>query len=225
MSRPDHIRTGGKAEQTSPTGGEDRLPRRVVSNQLLLGEYTRMLREGLEVSLLIKGNSMYPFLVSNRDEVLLKEAKDPLKEGDILLFRRQDGDYVLHRLIRIRKHVFPEESAQTAESPGQHRDPDSQTAESPAQNRNPAEPAQGQMTGPRDPSGYYFTGDAQTLIEGPLRREQIIGIVLSVRRKGRWYSPGDFWWNFFEGPWRFLIPLRHPIITVYSRVRKVIRIR
>ena len=31
---------------------------------------------------------------------------------------------------------------------------------------------------------YYLIGDAQTVIEGPIQREQIFAVVTKVKRKG-----------------------------------------
>ena len=31
---------------------------------------------------------------------------------------------------------------------------------------------------------YYLIGDAQTVIEGPIQREQIFAIIIKVKRKG-----------------------------------------
>ena len=42
------------------------------------------------------------------------------------------------------------------------------------------------------PEGYYIVGDAQTQIEGPVKREQIFALITKVRRKERWMKPGDF---------------------------------
>ena len=35
---------------------------------------------------------------------------------------------------------------------------------------------------------YYLIGDAQTVIEGPIQREQIFAIIIKVKRKGKWLS-------------------------------------
>ena len=64
--------------------------------------------------------------------------------------------------------------------------------------------------------GYYMAGDAQTQIEGPLRRDQIFALVVKVKRKGRIIQPGDFWWEFFEHVWIRIIPLRKMIEKGYS---------
>ncbi|MDO4554439.1 MAG: S24/S26 family peptidase, partial [Lachnospiraceae bacterium] len=59
-----------------------------------------------------------------------------------------------------------------------------------------------------DSSGYYMVGDAQTEIEGPLRREQIFGLVTHVQRKKKIEKPGTFWWEFFEHIWLTCLPIR-----------------
>ena len=64
--------------------------------------------------------------------------------------------------------------------------------------------------------GYYMVGDAQTQIEGPLRRDQIFALVVKVKRKGKLIRPGDFWWEFFEHVWLRIIPVRKLIEKVYS---------
>lgn len=64
--------------------------------------------------------------------------------------------------------------------------------------------------------GYYMVGDAQTQIEGPLRRDQIFALVVKVKRKGKMIRPGDFWWEFFEHVWIRIIPVRKLIEKVYS---------
>ena len=42
---------------------------------------------------------------------------------------------------------------------------------------------------------YYMLGDAQTCVEGPLRREQIFALIVQVKRKGKILRPGNFWWE------------------------------
>lgn len=64
--------------------------------------------------------------------------------------------------------------------------------------------------------GYYIVGDAQTQIEGPVRRDQIFARITKVKRKGRILQPGDFWWEFFEHIWIRIVPLRRPAVGIYS---------
>ena len=57
-----------------------------------------MLNIGKSVKFTVVGNSMYPIFVSNRDKVTMKKA-EKIKKRDIILYRRADGSYVLHRVI------------------------------------------------------------------------------------------------------------------------------
>ena len=61
-----------------------------------------LLQAGERVPLPVQGNSMAPFLVSGRDQVWLEKPQTALKTGDILLYRRTGGAYILHRVCRIR---------------------------------------------------------------------------------------------------------------------------
>lgn len=69
------------------------------------GEYISVLRElvenGLEVSVKISGDSMYPFLHDGRDTAFFKAPDRELRVGDIVFFRRGNGQYILHRICRI----------------------------------------------------------------------------------------------------------------------------
>ncbi len=47
----------------------------------------------------IKGTSMNPLLYQGRDFVILKKPIFPLAIGDIPLYRRGDGSFVLHRIV------------------------------------------------------------------------------------------------------------------------------
>lgn len=47
----------------------------------------------------VTGTSMNPFLVQGRDFVLLRKTDLPLEIGDIPLYRRDDGTFVLHRIV------------------------------------------------------------------------------------------------------------------------------
>ncbi len=47
----------------------------------------------------ITGTSMNPLLYEKRDFVLIKKPQFPLEIGDIPLYRRNDGTFVLHRIV------------------------------------------------------------------------------------------------------------------------------
>lgn len=50
-----------------------------------------------------KGNSMLPTLRNNKDSVTLKSPLFPLKKYDIAFYVRDNGQYVLHRIVDIPK--------------------------------------------------------------------------------------------------------------------------
>lgn len=131
-----------------------------------------MLREAYleHQEMLVFGSSMAPFLIHARDMIYFKKPDRELQKGDIVFFRRKSGQFVMHRIWKIR------------------------------------------------PEGYYIVGDAQTQIEGPVKREQIFALITKVRRKEKWLEPGDFWWEFFEHVWLHMIPLRRGIMWCYAKV-------
>ncbi len=69
--------------------------------------------------------------------------------------------------------------------------------------------------------GYYMVGDAQTQIEGPLRRDQIFARIIKVKRKGKIIEPGDFWWEFFEHVWIRIVPVRRGIERAYAALKRL----
>ncbi len=50
----------------------------------------------------LEGDSMRPLIRRKRDYVTLVPAMRPLKRGDIVLFARVDGSFVLHRVCRMK---------------------------------------------------------------------------------------------------------------------------
>ena len=143
----------------------------MVDASVLIPEYRKMMEEGLEVPLLVSGSSMSPFIIHQRDRILLRRIDSPLRRGDMAMFQREDGTYVMHRICRIRG------------------------------------------------GEYYFVGDAQTEVEGPVRRDRIFAVVTAVQRKGVWQKPGMFWWEFFRTVWLWLRPVRPWLVKFYGWTR------
>lgn len=54
---------------------------------------------GGRAQLVVTGNSMYPTLRNRRDAVYLVSVQRPLRRGDVILYRRRGGQYVLHRIV------------------------------------------------------------------------------------------------------------------------------
>ena len=139
-------------------------------------QYVSVLRElteeGREVSMLIAGSSMEPFLCHYRDIIFFEKPRREIRRGDMVFYQRPGGQFVMHRVYRAAE------------------------------------------------DGYYFVGDNQTEIEGPLSRDAIFALITKVKRKGKMICPGDFWWVFFEKVWLRMLPLRKPISRLYSRVTR-----
>lgn len=54
----------------------------------------------------IRGVSMLPMLEQTTDAVRLVRAPERLKKYDLVLYRREDGQLVLHRVIGVRKKFY-----------------------------------------------------------------------------------------------------------------------
>ena len=61
-----------------------------------------LLQEDQTLKISPQGYSMCPFFVGGRDDVYLKAAVFPLKKGDIALYQRDSGQYIIHRVYRIK---------------------------------------------------------------------------------------------------------------------------
>lgn len=74
-------------------------------NIISMDEMTAIIKEQLglggNVKFTPKGNSMLPLLRNNKDVVVLKKQKGPLRKYDIPLYQRSNGTYVLHRVIKV----------------------------------------------------------------------------------------------------------------------------
>lgn len=144
---------------------------KTMQPEVLLEEYRQLLQDDPSIDalpLVITGNSMSPFLIHGRDTVFLSRLTRSVHRGDMLLYQRENGNYVLHRVFKAA------------------------------------------------PESLTMIGDAQTIPEPGIRREQVIAIVTRVVRKGKPLGPGSFWWVFFEKIWIRMVPLRKPIRCLYT---------
>lgn len=144
-----------------------------IDTKIYLSFLKEMIEQNTDVSIVISGNSMSPFLVNQRDVIYLSKINRKLKKGDLVLYQRLSGQYVVHRIVKVKK------------------------------------------------SGYYLAGDNQIAIEGPILDKQIFGLVTKVKRKGKWIEAGNFWWEFFEHVWVYLLPWRMIILKIYKKVCKI----
>ena len=79
---------------------------KVVAPEELMEPLLALLEETEPVPLVISGYSMTPFLDHGRDTVYLSKVKTPLRRGDMVLYRRDSGAYILHRIYRVEDGTY-----------------------------------------------------------------------------------------------------------------------
>lgn len=83
----------------------DEAAKPVQKHQVSLQELEPILRQTLEaggsVRLPVTGTSNLPTLAPDRDLVTLVKAEQPLKKGDLPLYKRDSGQFVLHRVVSV----------------------------------------------------------------------------------------------------------------------------
>ena len=74
-----------------------------MNNKVTMQELLPFIEEALNndktFTIPITGTSMRPLLIQGRDTVTLKKCTEKLKKGDLPLYRRRDGAFVLHRVV------------------------------------------------------------------------------------------------------------------------------
>ncbi len=71
--------------------------------------------------------------------------------------------------------------------------------------------------------GYYMVGDNQVQVEGPLRKEQVIGIMSGFVRKGKLFSSDDLLYRILSRIWLVMRPVRRCITVPGAKVKKLVR--
>ena len=78
--------------------------------QIELADYEEIIAEKLnnggKVEFTITGNSMTPLLYNKRDSVVLEKKDSDYKKGDIIFYKRENSQYVLHRIVGKNKDGF-----------------------------------------------------------------------------------------------------------------------
>lgn len=134
----------------------------------------QLLEQGQTIQIKPQGYSMYPMFVPGRDEAIIEKAdRERLRKGDVVLYRRDGGILVLHRICKIRKGAF------------------------------------------------YMVGDNQKEVEGPLRAEQLKGILTGFVRKGKLISVKNPVYLMASGLWLFLRPVRPAFAKSAAALKRV----
>lgn len=140
-------------------------------------DVVEMINSGATVQIMVRGYSMYPLFVPNRDWAVIKKADtSKIKRGDVVLYRRDQGKLVLHRVWK------------------------------------------------RNKKGFFMVGDNQSIIEGPIREDQLIGILIEVIRNNRKISVNNIFYIIFTRLWLMLRPVRKPISKFIHFIRKSINL-
>ncbi len=142
-----------------------------VSMTDLVPVLKEVIENGGKFSIPVTGSSMFPLFCENRDSVVLEKVHK-LKAGDIILYQRDDGTYVLHRIVKIKNNEL------------------------------------------------YLCGDAQFVIEYPIRYDQVIAVVSSFNRKGETISVSDFKYKIYTKVWCHTLKSRPHILKAFMRLKK-----
>ena len=71
---------------------------KITSMDLIVQLMKPVIDEGKSVKFTVVGNSMYPVFRDGIENVIMTKP-DRIKRRDVILYRRESGDYVLHRII------------------------------------------------------------------------------------------------------------------------------
>ena len=72
-----------------------------MTDNEIIEEAIRLVREGVNVTLPVNGNSMLPFIIGDKDSVILRGPGGVIDVGDVVLAWVDGCRYVVHRIIRI----------------------------------------------------------------------------------------------------------------------------
>lgn len=71
-----------------------------MTDNQIIDEAVRLVRDGVSVTLPVDGRSMLPFIVGGRESIVL-QSPEGVKVGDVVLAWVEGGRWVVHRIIRI----------------------------------------------------------------------------------------------------------------------------
>ena len=79
---------------------------RVIDTREYVSALRRIVEDGRIVSMRIAGNSMSPFLCHERDYIYFTKPDRELRKGDMVFYQRDSGQYVMHRICRVRPEGY-----------------------------------------------------------------------------------------------------------------------
>lgn len=69
--------------------------------------------------------------------------------------------------------------------------------------------------------GIYLVGDNQTEIEGPLKREQMLGVMVRLIRNGKAIEASNLMYRMLTGIWLWLRPMRPVISKFVAKIKRI----
>ncbi len=131
------------------------------------------LKNGNTITYFTVGSSMRPLLIERKTHVMIAPVV-AAKPGDIVLYVRQNGAYVLHRCMKS------------------------------------------------DAQFYYMRGDNTYGLE-KIRREQALGVVTHIYRKGKRFDTANKPYNSYVTFWNAIYPFRWLLWQMKRIARGVLR--
>ena len=71
--------------------------------------------------------------------------------------------------------------------------------------------------------GIYMVGDNQKEVEGPLRPEQFLGIMVGMYRKGKYVSCSNMGYRCITGGWLLLRPVRPAVSRMVAGMKQLLK--
>lgn len=79
---------------------------RVVDTREYVSVMRELVESGKEVSMLVAGTSMTPFLGHQRDYIFFKKPDRELRKGDMVFYQRLSGQYIMHRIWKVKPEGY-----------------------------------------------------------------------------------------------------------------------
>ncbi len=79
---------------------------KIVDTREYVGVLRELTEEGREVSMIISGSSMSPFLIHERDTIYFKKPDRELRRGDMVFYQRLNGQFVMHRIWKVKPEGY-----------------------------------------------------------------------------------------------------------------------
>ena len=81
--------------------------KKLISSQELFSAIGELLAQGRQAVFTVTGMSMWPFLCHGRDQVVVEACKpEEIRVGDVVLLQTYLGNYLLHRVTKIKGDCF-----------------------------------------------------------------------------------------------------------------------